>query len=382
LRSHIETAAGYPREIETRPLEGFRIGVTADRRAEEQSEMLRRRGARVLHGPTIRTMPLGPDEGLRPVTEKLIANPPDVLVANTGIGVRSWFAAAESWGLGQDLLDALAQSQVFARGPKAAGAILTAGLPVAWRAPSETLAELVRELLRGSVAGRRIAVQLDGNVEQREAARLRDAGAAVFEVPVYQWTLPEDERPAVRLAEAACDRHLDAVTFTSAAALDNLFALAHEHDLAPALREALDGPVVAMCVGPVCARTAAAHGVRGVEPGRARLGAMVRTLTEHLAERRRELHLSGTQVVVQGALVVVDGEHVMLTERERAVLDVLLAAAGAVISRRVLLRAVWNDPTTEEHTLEVTVARLRKQLGSAGSALQTVVRRGYRLEVK
>lgn len=367
--------------IDTRPLEGFRIGVTADRRAEEQSEMLRRRGARVLHGPTIRTMPLGPDEGLRPATEAIIAMPPDVLVANTGIGVRSWFAAAESWGLGEELLGALAQSQVFARGPKAAGAVLTAGLPVAWRAPSETLAELVDELLRGSVERHRIALQLDGNVEQREATRLRDAGAMVFEVPVYQWTLPEDERPAVRLAEAACDRLLDAVTFTSAAAFDNLFALARDRDLEVPLRDALGDTVIAMCVGPVCAQTAAEHGVRGVEPDRARLGAMVRTLTERLSARRRELLLAGTPVVVQGALVVADGMPVMLTDRERAVLEVLLRVPGGVVSRRELVRAVWDDPATDEHVLEVTVARLRKQLGRAGSALQTVVRRGYRLEI-
>ena len=40
------------------PLAGYTIGVTADRRAEEQAQLLERRGARVLHGPTIRTLPL------------------------------------------------------------------------------------------------------------------------------------------------------------------------------------------------------------------------------------------------------------------------------------------------------------------------------------
>ena len=64
-----------------------------------------------------------------------------VVVANTGIGVRGWFAAAESWGVGDALRQALAGARILARGPKAAGAILTAGLPVEWRAPSETLAE-------------------------------------------------------------------------------------------------------------------------------------------------------------------------------------------------------------------------------------------------
>ncbi len=326
-------------------------------------------------------MPLGPDDRLRAVTEAIIESPPDVVVANTGIGVRGWFATAESWGLGEDLLGALARGEVYARGPKAAGAVLTAGLPVTWRAPSETLAEVVDELLRRSVAGRRIALQLDGNVEQRESVRLRSAGAEVLEVPVYRWTRPEDERPAVRLVEATCQGRLDAVTFTSAAAVENLVGLAHDHGHAEGLRDAFHGSVLAMCIGPVCARAAEALDVPGVAPGRARLGAMVRALTEHLTTGRRELHLAGHAVVVQGGLVVVDGDAALLTDRERSVLQVLLRASGAVVARRELLRTVWNDPTADEHAVEVTVARLRRQLGPAGPALRTVVRRGYCLDV-
>src|SRR3954466_3575470 len=79
------------------PLHGYCIGVTADRRWEEQAELLKRRGATVLHGPSIRTLPVGADEELRATTERLIARPPEYFIANTGIGVRSWMAAAESW---------------------------------------------------------------------------------------------------------------------------------------------------------------------------------------------------------------------------------------------------------------------------------------------
>ena len=87
--------------------------------------MLRRRGAQVVHGPTVRTLPLVADAGIRAVTEQLVAAPPDVVIANTGIGVRSWFAAAESFGLGEALLDVFRDAEVLARGPKAAGAVLT-----------------------------------------------------------------------------------------------------------------------------------------------------------------------------------------------------------------------------------------------------------------
>src|SRR5258706_427613 len=83
--------------------------------------------------------------------------------------------------------------------------------------------------------------------EQPEVQRLRDAGADVVEVPVYSWSLPEDERPALRLVDAADADRLDAVTFTSAAAVRNLFRIAERNGRADDLREALSGRVVAVC---------------------------------------------------------------------------------------------------------------------------------------
>ena len=89
------------------PLAGFTIGVTADRRADEQIQLLERKGATVVHGPTIRTHPLGDESGLAAATRSLIDDPPDVTVFITALGVRSWLEAAEALGLADALLDVL-----------------------------------------------------------------------------------------------------------------------------------------------------------------------------------------------------------------------------------------------------------------------------------
>src|SRR5688572_3072939 len=99
-----------------RALEGFVVGVTADRRSSEQAELLQRRGATVLHGPTIKTEYLASDEALRAATHSVIARRPDYLIATTGIGVRAWFEAAQAWGLAESLTDALGATLVAARG--------------------------------------------------------------------------------------------------------------------------------------------------------------------------------------------------------------------------------------------------------------------------
>lgn len=80
------------------PLRGYRIAVTSSRRAEELCALLRRHGADVCSAPAINMIALPEDDELQGNTEALIANPPDILVAHTGIGFRGWVAAAEGGG--------------------------------------------------------------------------------------------------------------------------------------------------------------------------------------------------------------------------------------------------------------------------------------------
>lgn len=101
------------------PLTGYRIAVTSARRAEELCALLRRQGAEVCSAPAIKMIALPDDDELQNNTEALIADPPDILVAHTGIGFRGWLAAAEGWGLANELLESLSSARIISRGPKA-----------------------------------------------------------------------------------------------------------------------------------------------------------------------------------------------------------------------------------------------------------------------
>jgi uroporphyrinogen-III synthase len=368
------------------PLAGYTVGVTADRRSEEQAQLLERRGARVLHGPTIRTLPLAEEEALQAATESVIADPPDAVVLITGLGTRGWFAAAESLNLGEALHAALLGAAVYARGPKAAGAAITAGLEVAWKAPSARATEIIDRLVQdretGQLTGNRVALQLDGSEDHDVQDRLAALGFEVLPVPVYRWTLPVDTAPAVRLIQAVADRSVDAVTFTSGPAVANFFALAEDEGMLGGVVDACNSSAVdVVCVGPVCGARARSYGIaETVEPVHPRLGAMVQACASTFAERSRRLILGGYDTTVQGRFVLVDaGDPITLSDRERGVLDVLARRPGAVHSKASLLKAVWGGRESDEHVVEVTVGRLRQRLGPAGEAVQTVVRRGYRL---
>jgi uroporphyrinogen-III synthase len=363
---------------------GSLVGITADRRADEQAELLERRGATVLHAPTIRTRPLVGDERLDHAIDVLIAEPPDAVVVTTALGLRSWIAAAESRGLGAELLAALAASRLLVRGAKAVGAAVTAALEVEWSAPGARASEVVDHLAVEAAGGRslRLAVQLDGDPDTPLPQRLRDLGHTVIEVPVYQWTMPDDPAPALRLVDLVADGGVDAVTFTSGPSLRNFFALAHDAGRTAEVLAAVNGGQVrAVCVGPVAAEQARALGVHApVVPVHMRLGAMVQAYVLDRADASVAVAIGASTLVLQGRAAVLDQlDPVALTDRERGVLGVLTRRPGAVVSKATLRREVWAGEDVDDHTVEVTIARLRRRLGPAGGAVETVVRRGYRL---
>ncbi len=76
-------------------LAGYRIGVTAARKVEEQVQLLQRRGATVVWAPALSTDPNRVDDAsLRAATEEVLARPIDLFLATTGIGMRTWFAGS------------------------------------------------------------------------------------------------------------------------------------------------------------------------------------------------------------------------------------------------------------------------------------------------
>lgn len=250
--------------------------------------MFGRHGARVMLGPTISTVRVPDPALLRRRTEEIVADPPDYLIANTGIGIRTWFASAEEWGLNSALLEALGRTTLAARGPKASGALSSAGLSAAWKSPTEQLGEVVDHLAGEGLAGRRVALQLHGDDGAEFVARLEAGGAVVTTIPVYVWKLPDDPRPALSLIDHTCAGVVHALTFTAGPQVRSMFELASTAGREDDLREALgSGDVLVGCIGPVCAAVAIECGIPApVTPANWRLGSLVKVVAEALRDRR------------------------------------------------------------------------------------------------
>jgi uroporphyrinogen-III synthase len=364
-------------------LAGFTVGVTAARRADELTALLERRGATVLQGPAIRIVPSADDTQLQEATQSLLSGPVDYVVVTTAIGFRGWIEAAEGWGLGTSLLAALGRSAVFARGPKAKGAVRAAGLVESWSPSSESNSEVLAHLLSSDVDGRRVAVQLHGEPLPSFVSALRAAGASVVEIPVYRWTDPLDLAPLERLLEAVMGGGVDALTFTSAPAAVNFLAtasrLGRHAELVSVMRE-----LVVVCVGGITASPLVEAGISVVQPERARIGALARTVATELPARATRVSVGECRLEVRGQAVVVDGVVRGIPPAPMAVLRALSVTPGKVLSRPVLMgvlrRHSGRDGNVDAHAVETAIGRLRSALGDS-SLVQTVVKRGYRLAV-
>lgn len=269
-------------------LDGRTIAITAERRSEEQAKLFRKRGATVVHAPTMHTVDLSGDDHLRTLTEAVITAPLAWTVATTGFGMRLWFETADEWGLGDDLVAALAGSRVVARGPKARSACRQRGLEVVWSAPGESMPEVLDWLrTQPGIGEASVLVQLFDTDDHPSTAALGDLAGAVTEVPIYRWQRPLNPAPAVALAHDVAGGRVDAVTFTSQPAVRYLVEIAGEQGVGDQMISAFnDGRVLPVCVGPVCAEAGVEAGITTmVWPDPFRLVPMVELTAQRLSDQ-------------------------------------------------------------------------------------------------
>lgn len=364
-------------------LAGTTIVVAADRRAGDLASALERRGARVYRAPALSIVPNADDEELLRRTRDLIADPPEIVVVTTGVGLRGWMDAAHENDLAEQLHRALSGSQFIARGPKAHGAIQQAGFLADWVAESETAAEVAEYLLASPVAGRRIAVQHHGAGADGLDEMLTDRGADVVSLTVYRWGPPPDPARVQRSVEQAAAGDVDAVLFTSAPGAAEWTRAARRAGALDAVRRrAAAGRLLLAAVGPITATPLVQARLRATVAERGRLGSLARCVIGHFgaAGAAPAVTTSGGRLSVRSGGAVLDGDFIPLSRTGAALLGALFDAGGRVMTRDELGQALPRAGRNA-HAVEMAVARVREALGGA-DVVRTVVKRGYRLAVE
>jgi uroporphyrinogen-III synthase len=217
----------------------------------------------------------------------------DLVILLTGVGTRALIAAIERVRGSRDrFIDALRRSKIVARGPKPVAALrevqvpvwITAPEPNTWREILSILDSRESEL---SLRGLRVAVQEYGVSNPDLLTGLRDRGAIVTPVPVYQWALPEDVEPLRAACRALSEGLVDVILFTTATQVVHLLNVAGTVGLGDAVLGGLRKAVVAS-IGPTTSEELRERGADpDMEASHPKMGFLVREASERATELLR-----------------------------------------------------------------------------------------------
>ncbi|MBM3716372.1 MAG: uroporphyrinogen-III synthase, partial [Actinobacteria bacterium] len=337
--------------------------------------------ARVRVAPALTIVPHVDDDELIAHTRALVDDPPDIVVATTGVGFRGWMETADEAGLHDDLGAVMRGARIVARGPKARGAIQQAGFEADWVAESETSAELRDFLVAEGIEGLHVAVQHHGSGADGLDEAFADAGARVTSLTIYRWGPPPDPEIVAASTRQVARGEIDAVLFTSAPAAREWILAAERADALPGIAaRAADGRLLVAAVGPITAGPLVEAGIDPLVPDRGRLGALVRAVVTHYGGVDAPLiPTTAGRLGIRSSGIVLDGAFTPLPRTGVEILRALAREPGTVVSRTDLIAALSNAGASG-HAVEVAVARTREALGGL-DLVRTVYKRGYRLDV-
>lgn len=248
---------------------GKRVLSLESRRAAEMAELIRRQGGDPFVAPSMREVPLAADEATARFAERFYAGEFDMMVLLTGVGTRQLNRL-----LGPRFAEALRSLTVVARGPKPVAALREMGLTAAVVAPEPNTWRELLQAMEGRME-KRIAVQEYGRANPELLAGLRERGAEVTTVRVYQWDLPEDPAPLHEAARRLVAGQFDVALFTTAIQVSHLARAAREQGIEEAAMDALRRCFVGS-IGPTTTEALEEFGVRpAFEPSHPKMGVLV-----------------------------------------------------------------------------------------------------------
>jgi len=240
---------------------GMRVLSLESRRAAEMAGLIRRQGGEPVLAPSMRETPLERNEEAFRFAERLFAGEFDMVILLTGVGARLLNQVLATRYPPERFAEALRGVTVVARGPKPVAALREMRVPVAVAAPEPNT---WRELLSAiqDRPERRIAIQEYGRSNAGLLAALRERGAEVTAVRVYQWDLPEDTGPLREAVRRLAAGELQVALFTTSVQIEHLLRIAAE----AALEERVVAALRRMVVGSIGPSTTEALGEAGLVP--------------------------------------------------------------------------------------------------------------------
>jgi uroporphyrinogen-III synthase len=255
--------------------------------SSELATLVTRLGGEPVCAPAVREVALEAGPAIARLIERLSAGALQVILFQTGVGVKALLKAAEHLNRLEELLSALRRMTTVARGPKPSAVLKQNQVPITVSIQEPfTTKEILAALDGLELQGKGVALLHYGERNVPLAEALVGRGAQLEEVCLYEWQLPDDLEPLRMLIGEIISGRVDAVAFTSQIQVRHLFQIAAELGKAEALRHSLNAETVVAAVGPTCAAAIQSFGVKPqIVPQPPKMGPMVLALAEYFEQQ-------------------------------------------------------------------------------------------------
>lgn len=251
----------------------------------ELADLVRRYGGLVRSAPAIREAPLDSRVIVSDFLNRIRTPARRVHVFLTGAGATALFQEAERQEQLPFLIESMKRGIIVCRGPKPTAALKRYGLnPNASAASPYTSHELLVAMEDIDLAGAEVTLVHYGERNDVLSDELRQRGAALIELCLYEWRLPDDASLLQELARSVVRHEVDAVIFTSQVQWKHLLQVATALGLADGVIHALNNGIAVAAVGPICSAALDASGVHPtVVPDNPKMGPLVAALADFFA---------------------------------------------------------------------------------------------------
>ena len=273
--------------------QGLTVLTLESRRGQEMSRLIETYGGKPLHAPAMREVPLSSNLEALKFADALLQGKLDAVVFLTGVGARALSNVLEGVHPTEKFFEALRKVSVVARGPKPVAVLREWKVPIAIAAPEPNTWREVLQAIDDNkldLRDKRVAVQEYGVSNPELLEGLRERGAHVTRVPVYQWDLPEDKAPLRAAVNSIIARRVDVALFTTGVQVNHLFQIAEQVGKKDALKAGLEN-VVKASIGPTTSEVLRSYGLSiDLEASHPKMGFLVKEAAEQseaLLQRNR-----------------------------------------------------------------------------------------------
>jgi len=245
-------------------LKGRTVAITRPAgQAEEAGKLIEEKGGIPYYIPAIEIKGLTNFAPIKKFISELQKGQVNYVILMSTNGVKYLFSAVETLKQTSQLKEGLAKTFVIAVGPRTAQALEQEYHVHVGLVPMKYSSEGLIECLQGKeISGKKIRIPRTSNATPTLTDKLKEMGADVEEIHVYESGLPVDAELKDRFFEGLKSGKIDAIVFGSGLSAKNIFQMLSEKTSMDKLRSIINGKVTTVAIGPTTGEALKEMGVK------------------------------------------------------------------------------------------------------------------------